>query len=301
MADLAGADSSRFRYARSDCGVRLASGGFVLVLVLGGLWVLLRNRPHPVAVAILVALLVAASAMCWVMLRGGVDRTATILCRPDGLVFAGPGGRERALAWPAVRELRHVWRSADPHLAIRVRGARRTHRIYYEIERAEELVATIARRSERIANGYTLPLELVRPALPRAMVLPILTVAPALVLATLPVMKGVWMPGLILGGFGAFIILGSYRLHRRQPLAIQISEPGGIVQRAADDIRSLRLDQVTEVRLELVKRVPRRPVLVVQGRNGGRLEFDLAWVDPVRLYALILGRLPAADGHALDR
>lgn len=287
MMELSGATAVRFSYARNGRMICLASAGFILVLVLGGVGVIVVNRTEPVALAIVSGLLVPAAMLCWVMLRGGRGRRGVILCRVKELVFVHGEGQEQTLPWQEIREIRHVWRSADPHLALVGCGGSRVHRIYYEIEHAGELVAIIARRAQWITNAYSLPLELVRPSLARAMVLPLMTATPALALAMLPAMQGVWIPVLVLGGFGAFIVLGSYRLHRRQPLAVLVSEPAGIVLREAHGTRSIGWSQVTGVFLKLAARAPRRPILVIHGREAERLVLDLSWVDPVRLYALV--------------
>jgi hypothetical protein len=220
------------------------------------------------------------------MLRGGMDRRGFVLAETAGLIFGRKGREEQRLAWEDIRKIRHVWLSPDPHLAL-VGGSGHTHRIYYPLERANELAAMVAQRAGRITNGYALPLDLNRPGLLRGMALPMASAAPALALAVFPLLKGVWMPALILGGLGGFILVISFRMHRRQPLAISVSEPTGIVWRKADETRSIDWDRLTAFSLELADRGARRPVLIVQGSEASRLVVDLGWVDPVRLYALI--------------
>lgn len=278
--------SVRFSYSAQSPLVLLASAAFFFVLVVGGFGVLLAKRADPVAEMILFGITIPVAVLCWVMLRGGVDRRGFILAEAAGLTFGREGHNEERLAWEEIRAVRHVWLSPDPHLAL-VGGSGHTHRIYYSLERADELVTMVAQRAERITNGYALPLKLNRPGLFRAMALPAASAAPALVLAVFPLLKCVWTPALILGGFGGFIVVGSFWLHRKQPLAISASEPTGIVWRRADETRSINWDRLTAFGLELADRGVRRPVLVIQGPEAGRLVIDLGWVDPVRLYALI--------------
>lgn len=54
-----------------------------------------------------------------------------------------------------------------------------------------------------------------------------------------------------------------------------------------DETRSIDWDRLRAFGLELADRGARRPVLVIQDSEAGRLVIDLGWVDPVRLYALI--------------
>ena len=284
---MSASNSVRFCYPARSPVVPLASAAFFFALVSGGFWLLLTKRAEPVAEMILFGIMIPVAGLAWVMLRGGMGRRGFVLAETAGLIFGRKGREEQRLAWEDIRKIRHVWLSPDPHLAL-VGGSGHTHRIYYPLERANELAAMVAQRAGRITNGYALPLNLNRPGLLRAMALPMAGAAPALALAVFPLLKGVWMPALILGGLGGFSLVISFWTHRRQPLAISVSEPTGIVWRTADETRSIDWDCLSAFGLELTDRGGyRRPVLVLQGSEASRLVVELGWVDPVRLYALI--------------
>lgn len=286
LAGMSASGSIRFCYSSQSPFVLLASAAFFFILVVGGFWVLLAKHADPVAEMILSGIMIPVAGLCWVMLRGGMDRRGFILVETAGIIFGREGRKEQRLTWEEIREIRHVWLSPDPHLAL-VGVSDHIRRIYYSLERVDELVEMVAQRAERITNGYALPLNLNRPGLLRALALPVACAAPAFALAAFPLLKGVWTPALLLGGFGGFIVVVSLWLHRRQPLAISVSEATGIVWRKADETRSIDWGRLTAFGLELADRGVRRPVLVIQIAQACRLVIDLGWVDPVRFYALI--------------
>jgi len=294
---VSASNSVRFCYPAWSPVVLLAIAAFLFAPVIGGFWLLLTKRADPVGEIILFGMMISVAGVSWVMLRGGMDRRGFVLAETAGLIFGRKGREEQRLAWEEIRKIRHVWLSPDPHLAL-VGGSGHTHRIYYPLERANELAVIVAQRAGRITNGYALPLDLNRPGPLRGMALAMASATPALALAVFPLLKGVWMPALILGGLGGFILVISFWTRRRQPLTISVSEHTGIVWRTADETRSIDWDCLTAFGLELTQRGgPQRPVLVIEGSEASRLVVDLGWVDPVRLYALIFA-LQESRQHA---
>jgi hypothetical protein len=298
MAKPSASSPERFCYPAHTSLFLLLFAVFILALVLGGIWLLLTRSNSLLANTSLAGGMILVGVLGWIMFRGGMDRRRFIRCESAGLVFGREGGDDQRLAWEEIREIRHVWLSADPHLAVGVGGSGRIHRIYYQLERASELVAIVARRAKGITNGYALPLNFNRPGPLRAMAVPAVGMSPILAIAVFPLMKRDWVPALIFGGFGVGILAIAYVVHRRQPLTISISESTGIVWREADETRSIALDRVTEMHLELSDREPRRPVLVIGDQQAGRLVVDFGWVDPVRLYALLCTHRSARRTHS---
>ncbi|MBW2401010.1 MAG: hypothetical protein JRG80_17375, partial [Deltaproteobacteria bacterium] len=235
MTDNLNGEPSKYCYPSDDRLSRLGMGLFVAFLVAGLIWVAITEEDLTMfRITFLSFLGAPLTYFAWIMLRGAIERRATLVFDDLGFSIVGTGGASRRILWPEVCRLHHVGLSLDHHLCMRIGGSQKPIRIYYTIEDAAAVLEQCVGKAEAVEDSYSLPFAATRPNLLRAMLLPLSLAIPTFAAGIPPLMDGIVSPIIFFSLIGIVILAGFYAKYAQAPSKISVSEAGVVLVRKAE-------------------------------------------------------------------
>ncbi len=286
--------TAEYGYPGGDRSSRFAVGLVSAVMLLGLFWVSLDNLESPAAGPILLLLALPLAELSWIALRGAMGRRVSFSVDDVGLSIVEARGARRTIPWAEIRSLRHVGRTLDPHMRLRVGAGRKVVRIYYRLENAADVLEECVSRAHAAADAYSLPFTARRPGLVRAMRLPLLLAVPCFAVAVAALANGALTPFFLFGMIGGFILVGSSAIRAQQPSEVAVSEAGISVAMAAKSAVSVGWEEITDLQLRLSAKQLAPPVLIIERKGDSPIVLGTSWLDPIRLLGLLKRIRPAA-------
>jgi hypothetical protein len=226
----------------------------------------------------------------WIAVRGVRERRYSISMDESGYSIHLGDDVVESTAWADVGRLHHVGAMLEPHLLVTDRASGRRRRIYYELEDVSDALACIASSVRHADDAYALPFRAIAPPLLVEKWPQFIAAAALLGMGVLAFVSDggaglLW----IFGPFSALLVGSTISKRRSEPDAISVSADVLALESARSGNRVTPISGIKEITFRSSRIRRNVPAVHIDGGEGvGEVDLDISWVDPVRLYGLLV-------------